>query len=115
MVNSSSLSSSSKDDSFCGLGGLPRRWRMLVTFLGRIGFDWRHSVPHILVFGYALLFLRPPSLPVPSQFTVLSKPVQITVVVEVSALLAKHAIRHVSKTSHGLVSQMFVVPKKDGS
>ena len=55
-----------------------------------------------------------PSLPLPSQFTVLTKPVQITVMdEEVSALLAKHAIRRVSRTSLGLVSRMFVVPKKD--
>ena len=73
------------------------------------------SFLRILENGYAPPFLCPISLPLPSQFTVLTKPVQITVVdEEVSALLAKHAIRRVSRMSLGLVSRMFVVPKKDG-
>ena len=55
------------------------------------------------------------SLPHLSQFMVLTTPVQITVLdEEVLSLLAKHAIRRVSRTSLGLVSRMFVVPKKDG-
>ena len=75
------------------------------------------SVLRILRDGYSLPFLRPPPqvLPRPSQFTVLSKPDQIKVVdEEVVALLAKGAIRRVSKTSRGLVSRIFVVTKKDG-
>ena len=67
--------------------------------------------------GYSLPFLRPPplSVPLPSPFTVLTKPVQIKVVdEEVASLLEKQAIWRVPKTSLGLVSQMFVVPKKDG-
>ena len=74
-------------------------------------------VLQILREGYSLPFLRPPPqvLPRPSQFTVLSKPDQIRVVdEEVDALLSKGAIRRVSKTSKGLVSRIFVVPKKDG-
>ena len=66
-------------------------------------------------FLFSVLLLPPISLPLPSQFMVLSKPVQISVVdEEVSSLLAKHAIRLVSRMSLGLVSRMFVVPKKDG-
>ena len=75
------------------------------------------SILQILKDGYSLPFLRPPPqvLPRPSQFTVLSKPEQIKVVdEEVVALLAKGAIRQISKTSRGLVSRIFVVPKKDG-
>ena len=75
------------------------------------------SVLCILGDGYSLPFLRPPplSVPLPSQFTVLTKPVQIKVVdEEVAALLAKQAIWCVPRTSLGLVSQMFVVHKKDG-
>ena len=75
------------------------------------------SILRILEDGYSFPFLRPPpqTLPRPSQFTVLSKRDQIQVVdEEVEALLAKGAIERVSKASRGLVSQIFVVPKKDG-
>ena len=44
----------------------------------------------------------------------LTKPVQIMIVDNVLALLAKHGFHCVSRTSIGLVSQMFVIPKKDG-
>ena len=72
---------------------------------------------NILKDGYSLPFLRPPpqSLPLRSQYTVLTKPSQIKVVdEEVEALLHKRAIRRVSPTTRGLVSRLFVVPKKDG-
>ena len=47
---------------------------------------------------------------------VFSKLEQICVVdKEVEALLAKRAIPRVSKSTRGLVSRIFVVPKKDGS
>ena len=63
----------------------------------------------------SLPFLRPLSLPLPSQFMIITKPIQIAVVdEEFAALLAKHAIRRVSRMSLALVSWMFVVPKKDG-
>ena len=46
---------------------------------------------------------------------IITKPIQIAVVdEEFAALLAKHAIRRVSRMSLALVSWMFVVPKKDG-
>lgn len=73
--------------------------------------------PFILKDGYSLPFFRsqPQTLPRPSQYTVLTKPEQIKVVDEkVAALLVKQAIRRVSPTTRGLVSRIFVVPKKDG-
>ena len=73
------------------------------------------SVLRILGDDYSLWLLRPLSVPLPSQFTVITKPVQVKVVdEEVAALLAKQAIWHVPRTSLGLVCRMFVVPKKDG-
>ena len=73
------------------------------------------SVIEILRWGYFLPFLRPPVLPRPSDFTVLQRPDQIALIdEEVKALLVKGAIKRVSTTSRGLVSRMFVVPKKDG-
>ena len=80
---------------------------------GRLEGAWRPpSILHIIGDGYSLPFVRPLSVPLLSQFTVLTKSVQIKVVnEEVAALLAKQAIRRVLRMFLGLVSCMFVVPK----
>ena len=94
------------------VGGCLTQFLDAWTALGR-----PQSVLRIIRDGYSLpVLLSPPlSTPLPSQFTVLTKPVQIAVVdKKVAALLAKRAIRRVSRTALGLVSRMFVVPKKDG-